>query len=128
MSFCPKCGNKITEDMVFCPKCGAPLKVEQQASAQPSRPPTYRHEKEEKREKGEKGEKAEKREKHEYAFIGPLIGGLILIFIGLTAYLSISGMVERRIWGAMLFIIIGLLIIIGAAYGAMLASRRHPKT
>jgi hypothetical protein len=128
MSFCPKCGNKITEDMVFCPKCGAPLKVEQQASAQPSRPPAYRHEKEEKREKGEKGEKAEKREKHEYAFIGPLIGGLVLIFIGLTAYLSISGMVERRIWGAMLFIIIGLLIIIGAAYGAMLASRRHPRT
>jgi hypothetical protein len=130
MSFCPKCGNKITEDMVFCPKCGAPLKVEQAAS-QPARPPTYRHEKEEKSEKGEeKGEKHEKREKHEkheYAFIGPLIGGLILLFIGLSAYISIVGHVEMKILGAAFLITVGLLIIVLAIYGAVVASRRHPR-
>ncbi len=127
MSFCPKCGNKVTEDMVFCPKCGASLKAEQ-PTAQPARPPTYRHEKDEKSEKGEKREKSEKREKHEYAFIGPLIGGLILIFLGAMAYLSIANVVQRRVWIALFFILIGIVIIFGAIYGAMLASRRHPKT
>jgi uncharacterized membrane protein YvbJ len=130
MSFCPKCGDKVTEDMVFCPKCGASLKAEQ-PTAQVARPPTYRHEKDEKSEKGEKREKrekSEKREKHEYAFIGPLIGGLILIFLGVMAYLSIANVVERRVWGALFFILIGIVIIFGAIYGAMLASRRHPKT
>jgi uncharacterized membrane protein YvbJ len=123
MSYCPKCGNRITEDMVFCPKCGAPLKVEQ-ATAQPQRPVTYRHEKEEKREKGT--EKGEKREKHEYAFIGPLIGGIIILFIGLSAYLSIIHY-ETRILGAFFFIVLGLLIVVGAVYGATMASRRHPR-
>jgi hypothetical protein len=125
MSFCPKCGNKITEDMVFCPKCGAPLKIEQ-AAPQPARPPTYRHEKEEKSEKGE--EKGEKHEKHEHAFIGTLIGGLILLFIGFSAYLSIAGYAGGRMFGAMFFIAVGLLIIVGAIYGAVVASRRHPRT
>jgi transcription initiation factor TFIIIB Brf1 subunit/transcription initiation factor TFIIB len=129
LSYCPKCGNKIEEDMVFCPKCGASLKGEQ--TAVPPRPVTYRHEKEEKHEKHEKeekGEKAEKHEKGEYAFIDPLIGGLILIFIGLSAYLSMTGMVQSRVWGALFFIAVGLIIIVGVIYGAVLASRRHPKT
>lgn len=127
MSYCPKCGNKITEDMVFCPKCGASLKTEQ-ATPQPQRPVTYRHEKEEKREKGsEKGEKHEKREKREYAFIGPLIGGIILLFIGLSAYLSITGYNQRILW-AFFFVAVGLLIVAGAIYGALMASRRHPRT
>jgi uncharacterized membrane protein YvbJ len=127
MSFCPKCGNKISEDMAFCPKCGAPLKVEQ-ATAQPARPPTYRHEKEEKSEKEEKREKSEKHEKHEYALIGPLIGGLILIFLGLMSYLSYAKIVDQKVWGALFFIFVGMIIIFGAIYGAILASRRHPKT
>jgi uncharacterized membrane protein YvbJ len=124
MSYCPKCGNKITEDMVFCPKCGAPLTVEQ-ATPQPARPPTYRHEKEEKSEKGQ--EKREKHEKREYAFIGPLIGGLILLFIGLSAYLSVTGYDPRVLW-ALFFVAVGVLIIVGAIYGATMASRRHPRT
>lgn len=126
MSYCPKCGNKITEDMIFCPKCGAPLKVEQ-ATAQPQRPVTYRHEKDEKTEKGsEKGEKHEKREKHEYGFIGPLIGGIIILFIGLSAYLSITGINPNILW-AFFFVAIGFLIVVGAVYGALMASRRHPR-
>jgi len=40
-----------------------------------------------KTEKREKSEKAEKHEKREYGYIGPLIGGLILIAVGLMAYL-----------------------------------------
>ena len=130
MSFCPKCGNKITEDMVFCPNCGAALKAEQ-AGPQPERAPTYRHEKEEKREKAtEKREKHEKHEKHEYNLIGPLIGGLILMFVGLSAYLSIeeaTSNTRATLW-AVFFIFIGVLIIAGAIYAVIMASRRHPRT
>jgi uncharacterized membrane protein YvbJ len=125
MSYCPKCGEKISEEMTFCPKCGASLKATQPPTE--ARTTAYRrHEKEEKEEKGEKHEKHEKRQ---YSFIGPLIGGLILIFIGLTSYLKITGLAEKemRVVLAFLFVLIGLVIIIGAVYGAMIAARRHPK-
>ncbi|MFZ1039377.1 MAG: zinc ribbon domain-containing protein [Candidatus Bathyarchaeia archaeon] len=122
MSNCPRCGEKATEEMTFCPKCGASLRtVQPQAEA---RTTTYRRR--EKEEKEEKGEKREKHEKRQYSFIGPLIGGLILIFIGLTSYLEITGLAERRVVWAFLFVLIGLVIIIGAVYGAMIAGRRHP--
>ena len=123
MSYCPKCGNKIEEEMSFCPKCGAPLKT-QPASVE-SRP-TYRRE--EKTEKGEKTEKREKGEKHEYGFLGPLIGGLILIFIGAAWYFDQTNLFERRVIWAFFIVLIGVLIIVGAAYGYMMAARRHPKT
>lgn len=118
--------------MIFCPKCGAPLKAEK-PSEQPAAPTpmAYRGEKaekHEKEEKGEKGEKAEKYEKREYAFIGPLIGGLILIFLGFMAYLQISGFLGREVAGATFLIIIGIIIIVAAIYASMAASRRHPKT
>jgi len=120
MLYCPKCGEKISEEMTFCPKCGASLKATQPPAE--ARMATYRrHEKEEKEEKGEK------HEKRQYSFIGPLIGGLILIFIGLTSYLEITGAVDRRVVWAFFFVVIGLLIIIGALYGAMVAARRHPR-
>jgi uncharacterized membrane protein YvbJ len=127
MSYCPKCGNKIDEDMVFCPKCGASLKGGQ-TSAVTTRPREYRHEKEEKREKHEKGEKAEKHEKREHLFIGWVIGGLIMILIGLAAYLEITPGVNREMMRAWLFIAVGVMIIVGAIYGATMAARRHPKT
>ena len=121
--YCPKCGNKIEEEMSFCPKCGAPLKA-QPASVE-SRP-TYRRV--EKAEKGEKTEKREKGEKHEYGFLGPLIGGLILIFIGAASYLEITKMYDSIVIWAFFLVLIGVLIIIGAAYGYTTAGRRHPKT
>jgi hypothetical protein len=127
MPNCPKCGEEIEEEMTFCPKCGAPLKAPQ-AAVQPARTVTYRHEKEEKEEKREKGEKGEKYEKREQAFIGPLIGGLVLILIGIVAYLQIAGYIESRMMGAFFLVVIGLAIIFGALYGAVLASRRHPRT
>lgn len=35
MSFCPKCGNQLTEDTKFCPKCGKSL---EDAPAEPAQP------------------------------------------------------------------------------------------
>jgi uncharacterized membrane protein YvbJ len=47
--FCPKCGNRVEEEMVFCPRCGASLKVD--ATIPPTQSKTER-EQHEKREYG----------------------------------------------------------------------------
>jgi hypothetical protein len=129
--------------MSFCPNCGAPLKEAATATPQPSAraqapspaPTTHvRHEKEEKREKREKEEKGEKREKHEkgeYGWIGPFIGGIVLIIIGLASYLEVTGIVSpvtRGIVWAFFIIIVGLLLIFGAIYAMTMARRRYPRT
>ena len=117
MSYCPKCGTEVREEMTFCPKCGAPLKA----------PPTgYKPEKYEKREKEEreKREKKEKYEKREFGVMGQIIGGLILIFLALIFYLQVIGFARMEILGAVFFFIIGIIIIIGAVY----AMKKHPRT
>jgi len=123
VSYCPKCGSKVEEEMSFCPKCGAPLKDRRPTVEAKT---TYRRD--EKAEKAEKNEKAEKHEKHEYGFVGPLIGGLILIFIGAASYLEVTKMFDSRVVWAFFLIIIGVLIIVGAAFGFITAARRHPRT
>lgn len=130
MSYCPKCGSKIDEEMSFCPKCGAPLKVEKVTTAPAeTRQTAYRRdEKTEKEEKSEKHEKGEKHEKREYGFMGPLIGGVILLFIGLALYLRVTMPGEERTIWALFFVLIGLLVIVGGIYGVIMAGRRHPRT
>lgn len=130
MSECPKCGYKVLEDMSFCPNCGASLKVEH-VSTEPRYvppPPRHRNEKAEKYERGEKREKAEKHEKGEYGFIGPLIGGLILIFIGLASWLEITDPTRMRELWAFFLVMIGAIIIVGVIYAAVNATKRHPRT
>ena len=137
MSYCPKCGAKTREEMNFCPKCGATLKAEKATAAAPTTvPPATQHvkvEKEEKHEKEEKGEKnepekGERYEKRESAFIGPLVGGFILIFAGLAFYAMLTGMFSWQTVGALFFVVIGIIVIAGAVYAATMASRRHPRT
>ena len=127
MPYCPKCGSKVEEDMVFCPKCGASLKAEQ-PSARPAPPQgPVRVEKEEKTEKKEKREKSEKHEKGEAGWIGPLVGGLILIVLGFMFYLAVIDVLR---WGHLwpfALILIGVIVIIGAIAAAT-AARRYPKT
>jgi len=133
MPYCPKCGTKVREEMAFCPKCGAALKVEQ-PPAEAAPPVPYRaekaekHEKREKEEKGEKREKTEKYEKREFGYIGPLIGGLILIFVGLMFYLTVTARLKWQVVWPLLVIIIGIIIIVGAVYAATMAARRYPST
>ena len=140
MPTCPNCGAKIREDMNFCPKCGTSVKTQQAVApapapiaAQPAPAPT-RAEKEEKREKEEKGKRGERMEKEyrygarEYSFMGPLIGGLVLIFLGIAFYLMLTSGVRWETLGALFFVLIGIVIIAGAAYAATMASRRHPQT
>jgi uncharacterized membrane protein YvbJ len=133
MSYCPKCGNKVDENMVFCPRCGASLK----GAATPSQvPPTYpyrnekaeKNESREKQEKRENPEKGEKREKSEVGFVGYLIGGLILITIGVFALLDLTSPLNSSQDLAAMLLIIGVIIIIGAIYVAFIARKHFPTT
>jgi len=126
MSYCPKCGNKVDDTMAFCPRCGASLR----GVPPPAAAPTYgRSEKAEKNEKNEKDhrESREKQEKGERGFLGYLIGGLILISLGLFSVLQLSGALPDtgQNWAVML-LIIGIIIIIGAVYVALTAKRHSP--
>jgi hypothetical protein len=126
MGYCPKCGNQIEEDMTFCPRCGAPLKMEAPVRA------VRRSEKAEKGEKGEKQEKqepekGEKHEKGEFGFVGWLIGGLVLLFVGAMAFLNINYHFVNTAMGWALFLLtMGIIIIIVAIYIATRARKRSP--
>jgi rRNA maturation protein Nop10 len=131
MPYCWKCGNKVEETMAFCPNCGTALKV-----ATPSQPapvqPCQRSEKAEKNEKQEKRENLEKsgkQEKAEYNFIGSLIGGLILIIIGVFAIIDLTHpfLISGQDFAVML-LMIGVIIIIGAVYAANTAWKRFLTT
>ena len=138
MPYCPKCGAQVDETASFCPRCGAPLKVEYVSpptvtetpppAVTEAPPPTYaRSEKtEEKAEKHEKREKNEKYEKREHGFIGPLIGGVILLFIGAAIYAGVMGWNSNLLW-ALFFVLIGALVIVAGIYGVVIAARRHPR-
>jgi uncharacterized Zn finger protein (UPF0148 family) len=130
MSYCQKCGNKVDDTMTFCPRCGASLKgvpSGQPAPAQSYRRKDEKSEKNEKKEKNEKNENREKQEKGERGFVGYLIGGLILITLGLFSVLNLSNYLTNsgQSWALML-LIIGVIIIIGAVYAAMTARRHTP--
>ena len=129
MPYCQKCGTKVGEEMAFCAKCGATLEIKTStAEARPSG--HYRSEKSEKgekREKEEKGEKTEKHEKREFGILGPLIGGLILILVGFMLYLAVTGYLRWQVIWPLFIIIVGVVIIVGAVYGAITAARRQPR-
>ncbi len=140
MSYCPKCGNKIDQTMDFCPRCGNPLKAAPSAgTAPPTPPPTQpyppayqrRQEKQEKNEKNEKQEKDQRSEKHEkgeYSFVGYLIGGLILITIGFFSLLQITSQALTSGGDfAIMLLIIGIIIIIGAVYVTLVARKHTPR-
>jgi uncharacterized membrane protein YvbJ len=130
MSYCPKCGNKVDETMAFCPKCGASLKIEATARSAPPPPIYQRGEKAEKGEKHEKNEpeKVEKHEKGEFGYIGWLIGGIIVIIIGISAYLEAIGYLTAPVQGAVVLLIIGIAIIIVAIWLSTTARRHNPAT
>ena len=131
MSYCQKCGSEVKEDMTFCPKCGAALKV-----TEPRPPERYRsekaekqekHEKQEKEEKMEKGEQSEKFEKKEYSVLGPLIGGSILILVGFMFYLATAGVLNLQSIFPFFLIIIGAIVMLGVAIGAVRARGKNPR-
>jgi rRNA maturation protein Nop10 len=134
MPYCPKCGNKVDENMAFCPRCGASLKIETPTPASSAAPyapqPPMRNEKQEKGEKQEKHqqqpEKGEKHEKGEFGFVGYLIAGLVVLLIGVVAFLSATHYIAGPWEGPLTLLVIGFAIIIVGVYVATMAKRRNP--
>jgi len=145
MPYCSRCGAQVTEEMNFCNRCGAPLKAPAApppaaptpaapAPPTPSPPRPERYEKAEKREKREKEgekrekeEKGEKREKEETGYIGPFIGGLILILLGFMFYLTTTGMMRpAHVWPFFL-VLVGVIVIVLGVYVSTTARRRSPR-
>jgi len=118
MPYCPKCGKEVVEGTNFCPNCGAVVG--------PERPPT-KPARIEKREKEEKAEKKEKTEKKEVSPAAPLIGGIILIFVGMTYFLSAAGLVTLRGLWPFLLLLLGVAIVLAAIYAGVIASKRNPQ-
>ena len=109
MPFCPKCGTEVSSDAVFCPKCGAQIIVSAVPPVPPI-PPVERRQYGEKREKQEKG--GERGDKS-----GPIVGGLILIWLGISLYLTQTnylGVTWNNWWGYFL-IGIGVILLIQSA-------------
>jgi uncharacterized membrane protein YvbJ len=133
MPYCHKCGSEVKEEMTFCPQCGAVLRAkearqpEYYVSEKAEKQEKYeKHEKDEKEEKMEKGEQPEKYEKKEYSILGPLVGGVILILVGFMFYLAVSGVINVRSVFPFFLIIIGAIVILGVAIGAVMARKKNP--
>jgi uncharacterized membrane protein YvbJ len=134
MPNCPKCGTEVEQDMAFCPKCGVALKPAENADWRQEMRERRREWREQRRQWREQrraarsAEKSEKTEKHEHPFIGALIAGSILILLGALLYFAETTSFPIQLAGAYLFIIIGIIVLALAAYAAIPATRRHPKT
>jgi hypothetical protein len=140
MPYCPKCGEEVDEEMAFCPKCGASLRVQQPEDWRQQWRERRREWRERRRElrrqrreadRYEKGEEWEKNEKHLSFFIWPFVGvlvlaGLILMSLGVIFYLLLTGG-SPFVWASFL-VVIGLLVIAGAIYGIVMASRKRSRT
>jgi hypothetical protein len=118
--FCHNCGAPLVPGAAFCARCGTSLTAT--TATPPSPPPSapqpeypyrrHRHEKQEKQEKYEKNEKGEKGGRGT-GIIGPLTGGLILIWLGITFYLQQANVVPfNQNWWAYFISGIGAILIL----------------
>ena len=118
MPYCPKCGKEVKEDAVFCPYCGQSLKTEDKVVYR--RPRDEKDEKGEKNEKNEKdekdsrSEKAEKGEKNEGsgAMWGAVMGGLIVLWLGITFLLRQYGTIPDSQWFNWFLAGLGVIVIL----------------
>jgi hypothetical protein len=79
-----------------------------------------RSEKAEKHEKGEKNEKAEK--SGTGVMLGAVVGGLVLIWLGITFFLQQNGDLPSDIWWAYFVLGVGAILILD---GSIIYSRGH---
>ena len=109
--FCSRCGAPLTPGASFCSNCGAPVAAAP-AEPAPSMPRReYRGEKAEKTEKGEKSEKGGARGD----WTGPLTGGLILVWLGISFYLAQTSVVSWTNWWTIFLPGIGVIVILQGA-------------
>jgi hypothetical protein len=98
MPYCPNCGNEVSEDADYCAKCSAPLKEGLR----------YRRV----RRRNEKDEKSEKDEKQEDDRYGPIIGGLIVTWLGILLLLSNQNIIRSGDFGGYFLMGIGIILVV----------------
>ena len=117
--FCHNCGAPLAPGSSFCSRCGTQVfgATPPSPPATPA-PPSYpygrqRHEKQEKHEKNEKNEKNEKGGgRGSGGLVGPIVGGLILVWLGVTFYLEQNGTISSSNWWAYFIVGIGAILIL----------------
>lgn len=103
MPYCPSCGKEVSEDDEFCSKCRASLKEPR------LRPVRRRDEKDEKDETDEKDEKDEKREDDQ---AGALVGGLVVVWLGVSFALRNLGYYPWADMGGVFLLGLGVILIL----------------
>ena len=122
--YCSKCGATMVDGAAYCSSCGAAV-VSADTHYAPRR--EYRREKEEKNEKNEKHEKGEKTEKGG-GRTGPFLGGMILIWLGLSFYLAQTTVIPWASWWAYFLTGLGVIIIVHALIRYSRSEYRYPLT
>jgi len=112
MPYCPKCGKEVKDDAVYCPYCGESMTAKGRVIYTRARDEKdERNEKNEKDEKGEKNEKSEKNEASGGMWSG-VMGGLILLWLGVSFLLRQYDYITYSQWGSVFFIGLGIIIIL----------------
>jgi hypothetical protein len=98
MPYCPRCGNEVSEDADYCSRCRGPLREGL----------AYRRV----RRRKEKNEKNEKQEKDKDDKYGPIIGGLIVTWLGALLLLSNQNIIRSSDFGGYFLMGIGVILVI----------------
>jgi hypothetical protein len=122
MTFCMKCGAEVPEGAEFCPKCGNQMTGTAPPGRRELREERRRHHREEKQEKEEKREKGEKSGDR----TGPLTGGLILIWLGISLFLAQTHYIDWTTWWPFFLIGIGVILIVQAVIRFSSSQHRAP--
>jgi hypothetical protein len=112
--YCSSCGAQLSPGAAYCSRCGTPVSGAPTSGAPPpATPPSGRYRRDYRYEKYEKQEKREKQEKGRGGNIaGPIVGGLILIWLGATFYLQEIGFIPTTTWWAYFLAGIGGILIL----------------
>jgi hypothetical protein len=98
MPFCPNCGKEVSDADEYCSHCRQPLNKNVSVRRI--------------RQKDEKQEKDEKEEKHEDQTAGAIMGGLIIIWLGLTFFFQNYGYYTWFNFGGFFLLGLGVILIL----------------
>jgi uncharacterized membrane protein len=139
--FCTNCGAALSEGAIYCSRCGRAVASMPPPQPQPSPEPTAqppsqapasvsyryarRHEKQEKHEKHEKSEKAEKGRIS--GWTGPLFGGMIVIWLGVTFLLASNGNILWGNWLSWFLTGLGILLVLDGIVLTAIRGNAYPQ-
>lgn len=112
MLFCPKCGKEVADDAKFCPYCREPLKTSNifYRREEDRDEKNEKDERDEKNEKDDRDEKSEKNEKQEDRMSSSIMGGLVLLWLGVSFLLREYGFIRYASWWSYFLVGLGLIL------------------